>query len=191
MWFKQSVEDLFATWMLPLESDMSLWCTEFPKWELGMPFLPTITTRYAQPRNCPPGKLHISNLCIDISNKGMLKISACPNFIPIIPALAQSQVTHSSLLPICLSPAAIWRTADTRRPITLQYFAPLLNLNDGSTYRLLHPYWVSHYSVCLACLWNGNLRFGPLCIWAPARAACSTGKVQNREGSIPRCLIQK
>lgn len=72
---------------------------------------------------------------------------------------AKSCIYH---LPTFLSP--MWRTADTWRPTILQYFSPFLNWNDWLRYSLFQGNlcWISHYSVCLRCLCNGNLAFGPL-----------------------------
>lgn len=75
-----------------------LWCTGFPQGGLGVLFLPTITTIHTQTRNCPTGKFHISNLPVDISNEGMQKISVCPNFTAMIPALASASVQSHVLI---------------------------------------------------------------------------------------------
>lgn len=90
---------------------------------------------------------------------------------------SQSKVMYSSL-PTFLSP--VWRTADTRRPI--QYFSPFLNLNDWLRYTLFqgNPCWISHYSVCLRCLYNGNLGLGPFCIWASTTAVGSVGRCRTK-----------
>lgn len=83
-------------------------------------------------------------------------------------------------LPKFLSP--IWRTADTRRQIILQYFSPFLNLNDWLSYILFqdNPCWIRHYSVCLRCLYNWNLGFGPLCIWASTTVVGSVGRCRTK-----------
>lgn len=95
--FKQPVEDLIATWMLFPESDMSL-----------MHQISKTRTGNAVPSQSPQCthssetalqvKLRISDLCIDISNEGMLKISACPSFIPTIPALAPGSAPLHALI---------------------------------------------------------------------------------------------
>lgn len=90
--------------------------------------------------------------------------------------LSQSRTHHLAFL------SPIWRTADTRRPIVLQYFSPFLNLNDWLRYSLFqgNPCWISHYSVCLRCLYNGNFGFGTLHIWASTRAVCSVGRCRTK-----------
>lgn len=126
-----------------------------------MLFLPTITTIHTQTRNCPTGKFHISNLHVDISDEGMQKISVCPKFTAMIPALdlPQSKITYS-LANIFISSLKNCRYQKANN--TTIFFS--LNLNDWLRYSLFqgNPCWISHYSVCLRYLCNGNLGFGPL-----------------------------
>lgn len=104
---KQSVEDLFTTSRLPLDSGTFPSGTKMRGGNVSPlhDHHPVWTVNCTQPRRCPTGKQSTSKLCTDVSNKGMLKTSACSNFIPTVPVLAPSSVpvTSSSLRPTCSS----------------------------------------------------------------------------------------
>lgn len=111
---KQSVEDLFTTWRLPLEAGNFHWA---PKWEVGMPVLFMITTRYRLWTVQSPGTaLQPSKLCTDVSNKGCWKPQRAPTWYQLFlswhPARSQSH-PHPSGQHVHLRD---WGIADTSSP---------------------------------------------------------------------------